>query len=155
MGAALAVCMLGLAMAFYALERLSLINLATTLGQDDGRAPAAVPLSLFVGLAMVNFSVFYALIAWSRYVRRHPGTPQAPAWLLVIVFILAGGAMLWALATHAGWLGRQETVPMSVHWGYIGFQVFNATLVLVAVVLVGVRWSPGYKHRHDAVAAQP
>lgn len=144
-GGALAVTVLGLSMAFYSLERLSLINVATTLGQDDGRSPMSVQLSLFVGLALVNISAFWALIQWSRFLRAHPDTKQAPAWLFVGIFVLAGAAMVWALATHAAWLRLQETVPQDVHWGYISFQVVAATLLLVSVVLVAVRWSPGYK----------
>lgn len=145
MGVLLALAVLGLSMAFYSLERLSLINLATSLGQDDGRSPLSVQLSLFIGLALVNLSAFWALIQWARYVRQHPGTRQAPPWLFVGIFVAAGAAMLWALATHSAWLRLQETVPAEVHWGYIAFQVVAASLLLTSVVLVAVRWSPGYK----------
>ena len=145
MAVALAAGVLGLAQAFYSLERLSLINLATTLGQDDGRPPASVTFSLFSGIAILNLALFYAVSRWAKYLRTHPRTSQAPAWLLIAIFTIAGGAMVWALATHAAWLRLQDAVPMSVHWGYIAFQVVGASLVLVSLVLLAARWSPGYK----------
>lgn len=145
MAGALVVGVFGLCMAFYSLERLSLINLATSLEQDDGKAPLSVTLSLFAGLALLNIALFYAVSRWAKYLRTHPRTSQAPAWLLIGIFVVAGAAMVWALATHAGWLRLQESVPLSVHWGYIAFQVVAAALVLVSLVLLAARWSPGYK----------
>ena len=145
MGVALVVGVLGLCMAFYSLERLSLINLATSLQQDDGKAPLTVTVSLFAGLAILNLALFYAVSHWAKYLRTHPRTTQAPAWLLIGIFTVAGAAMVWALATHAGWLRIQDSVPLSVNWGYIAFQVVAASLVLVSLVLLAARWSPGYK----------
>lgn len=145
MAGALVVGVLGLCMAFYSLERLSLINLATSLQQDDGKPPASVTFSLFAGLALLNLALFYAVSRWAKYLRTHPRTAQAPAWLLIGTFMVAGAAMVWALATHAGWLRLQDSVPLSVDWGYIAFQVVAAALVLVSLVLLAARWSPGYK----------
>lgn len=153
MGISLALCWLGLAMAFYSLERMSLINLATTLGQDDGEAPMTVRVALFIGLALVNLTTFFALWRWSRFLRANPRTRQAPVWLLVGVLVLGGAAMTWALATHTGWIRAQAIVPLSVNWGYIAFQVVAASLVLVPLVLVGARWSPGYKPRDPELDA--
>lgn len=145
MAVALVAGILGLCMAFYSLERLSLINLATFLNQDDGKAPLSVTISLFAGLTVLNLALFYAVSKWAKYLRTHPRTAQAPAWLLIGTFMLAGAAMVWALATHAGWLRIQAEVPLSVHWGYIAFQVVAAALVLVSLVLLAAKWSPGYK----------
>jgi len=145
MACALAAGVLGLLIAFYSLERLSLINLATTLGQDDGKPPATVTTSLFVGLAILNVALFYAMARWAKYLRAHPRTSQAPAWLLIAIFSIAGATMVWALATHAAWLRLQEAVPQTVQWGYVAFQVIAASLILVSLVLLAARWSPGYK----------
>ena len=145
MAGALVAGIFGLVQAFYSLERLSLINLATTLGQDDGKPPASVTASLFAGLTILNIAIFYAVSRWAKYLRTHPRTSQAPAWLLISIFSVAGAAMVWALATHAGWLRLQDSVPLTVHWGYIAFQVVAASLVLVSLVLLAARWSPGYK----------
>lgn len=152
-GGVIAFGVLGLSMAFYSLERLALINLATTLGQDDGRAPLAVTISLFVGLVLVFASTFWGMWRWARYLREHPRTSQAPVWLLLSILGVGGGAMIWALATHSGWLRIQETVPLSVNWGYIAFQVVAATFVLIPLVLLAVRWAPGYKHAPASPAA--
>ncbi len=145
MAGAFVIGVLGLCIAFYSLERLSLINLATSLQQDDGKPPLTVTFSLFGGLAVLNLALFYAVSRWAKYLRTHPRTTQAPAWLLIGTFTVAGAAMVWALATHAGWLRLQESVPLSVQWGYIAFQVVAAALVLVSLVLLAARWSPGYK----------
>ncbi len=145
MAARLAAGLLGLAMAFYSLERLSLINLATSLGEDDGVAPLSVTVSLFVGLSLVFLASFFALAHWSEYLREHPKTPQMPPWALILILLFGGGLMLWALATHSGWLRAQQVVPLSVNWGYVSFQIVAASLVLVPLVLLAARWSPGYK----------
>ena len=147
MAVALSGGVIGLTVAFYSLERLSLINLATTLGQDDGKPPFTVQLALFGGLALLNVSLFYAVHRWSRFLRRRPRTPQAPVWLLIAGFMVPGAVMIWALATHAAWLHLQATVPHDVHWAYIVLQVICASLVLVSLVLLAARWSPGYKQR--------
>lgn len=135
----------GLSMMFYAFERLSLVQLAHTLGQGDGRPPGTVQASLFVGLSLLNLSALFALNRWAKFVREFPKTRQAPVWFLVALLLVGGGAMVWALATHSGWLRTLDEVPLSVHWGYIGFQVVAAMLVLIPLVLLGARWSPGYK----------
>ncbi len=147
-GGLIALGVLGLSMAFYSLERLALINLATTLGQDDGKAPLAVTISLFVGLVLVFLATFFGMWRWARYLRENPRTPQAPVWLLLSVLGVGGAAMIWALATHSGWLRIQETVLIHVHWGYIAFQVVAASFVLIPLVLLAVRWAPGYKNVH-------
>ncbi len=147
MGVSLVGGVIGLTMAFYSLERLSLINLATTLGEDDGKPPLTVELALFGGLALLNLSLFYAVQRWAKYLREKPRTPQAPVWLLIAGFVLPGATMIWALATHSGWLHLQEKVPTTVHWGYILFQVVAAALLLISLVLLAARWSPGYKRR--------
>lgn len=135
----------GLGMMFYSFERLSLVQLAHTLGQGDGRPPGTVQASLFVGLSLLNLSALFALNRWAKYVREFPNTRQAPVWFLLALLLFGGGAMVWALATHSGWLRTLEEVPISVHWGYIGFQIVAAMLVLIPLVLLGARWSPGYK----------
>ncbi len=147
MAVAFAVAAVGLSMVFYSFERLSLIQLAHTLDQGDGRSPATVQMSLFVGLALLNLAAFFALFQWAHFLREFPRTPQAPVWLLVGLLLLGGGAMVWALATHASWLRTLDEAPLSVHWGYIVWQVVAAMLVLMPLVLLGARWSPGYKHQ--------
>ena len=147
MGAAFGVAAVGLSMMFYSFERLSLVQLAHTLDQGDGRAPGTVQASLFFGLALLSLSASFALFQWANYLREHPRTPQAPVWFLVALLLVGGGGIVWALATHAGWLRTLDEVPLSVHWGYIAFQVVAAMLALIPLVLLGARWSPGYKHQ--------
>lgn len=139
------VAVVGLSMMFYSFERLSLVQLAHTLGQGDGGPPGTVQASLFVGLALINLSALFALNRWANFLREFPKTKQAPVWFLVALLLFGGAAMVWALATHAGWLRTLDEVPLSVPWGYISFQVVAAMLVLIPLVLLAARWSPGYK----------
>jgi len=149
MGLAFAVAAVGLGMLFYSFERLSLVELARTLDQGEGGAPGTVQASLFFGLVLFNFAALFALVRWANYLREFPRTPQAPVWFLVALLVIGGGAMVWALATHTGWLRTLDEVPLTVSWGYIMFQVVAAMLVLMALVLLGARWSPGYKRQSN------
>src|SRR5690606_20218067 len=94
---------------------------------------------------LLNFSTFYALTKWARYLRRHPETPQAPVWLLIGVIVVAGAALLTAVANHSAFVRTQVPVPMDISHGFIAFQVVTGALVLVPLVLLGVRWAPGYR----------
>ena len=145
MAGAFALLIVGLAMMFYSLERLSLINLAETLGQGDGERPFGLTASLFIGLIGVNFALFYALTRWAAFIRRNPGTPQAPVSLLITVLCASGLAFVASIAIHASYLRTLEVVPMDVSWGYICFQVLAAAVALIVLVLIAVRWSPGYR----------
>ncbi len=151
MGLLCAVAVVGLSMMFYAFERLSLVQLAHTLGQGDGSPPGTVQASLFVGLALLNLSALFALYRWALFLREFPETSQAPVWFLVALLLCGGGVMVWALATHSGYLRTLEEVPLSVNWGYIGFQVVAAMLVMIPLVLLAARWSPGYKREANPV----
>jgi len=146
MAGALVAVWVGLGMMFYSLERVALIRMAEEAGQGDGGRPVGLTLSLFLGLVIVNFALFYALTRWAAFIRGNPGTPQAPVSLLIAVLVISGGALVVALAIHASYLRGLEVIPMAVSWGYIAFQVLAATIALVALVLIAVRWSPGYRH---------
>lgn len=144
---ALVVLTVGLLMMFFALERLALIRMAHTAGQGNGQYPVAVQVALFVGLLAVNFSLFYALTKWADFLRDNQDTPQAPVWVLIGVLVVAGALMVLAMAMHAGYVRGLDLVPNHVAWAYIVFQVCAADFALVALVLIAVRWSPGYRRR--------
>lgn len=145
MAGALVSAMIGLGMLFWALEKTSLFALAGGGNADTARAPVAVYLALFAGLLLVTFSVFYAVVRWSRFLGENPETKQLPPWLGITVGAVAGGSLLAAIATHAAWLNDQEPVPMAVNEGFVLFEVAMGALLLVPMVLVGVRWAPGYQ----------
>jgi hypothetical protein len=149
MGLSLAIAAVGLSMMFYSFERLSLVQLAHTLGQGDGGTALTVQTSLFVGLALLNLSALFALNRWANFLREFPETRQAPLWFLVALLLFGGAAMVWGMATHSGWLRTLSEVPLSVSWGYISFQVVAAMLVLIPLVLLAARWSPGYKRESN------
>ena len=136
-------------MVVWALERTSLISFAAALDGRDATTPARIYVTMFVGLALVNVSTFFAVRQWSGYLRQHPDASQLPVWFLVILIVLPGGALITSVATHAGYIRSLDQVPMDPNPGFVGFQVVMAALLLIALVLLGVRWAPGYK-RPDA-----
>lgn len=145
MFSALAAAIVGEAMLFWALERSALVSLEGSTMGHDGRAPFSIYVTLFVGLLLVNFSVFFALTQWARYLREHPGTPQLPVWFLFSIAGVAGAALITGIANHSAYIQSLDTVPMDVSQGFIAYQVVTGTLVLVPLVLLAVRWAPGYR----------
>jgi hypothetical protein len=68
-------------------------------------------------------------------------------WLLLAVIVVAGGAGVLGLATHWGYIRSLNVVPMAVDQGYIAYQVLTSAAVLGSMVVMGVRWAPGYRPR--------
>ncbi|WP_084104415.1 hypothetical protein [Demequina sp. NBRC 110056] len=141
-GALIITGIVGLTMLFYALERTSLVTFAEGAG---ARPPFRIYLTLFVGLAIVNLCVFYGFKMWARYVREHPDTRHLPIWFLLTILVIGGGALITAVATHAGYLRGLDTMPEAPNMGYVGFQVIAAAFVLIPLVLLCARFAPGYK----------
>ncbi|WP_156165352.1 hypothetical protein [Demequina rhizosphaerae] len=141
MGGALALGVLGLTLVFWQLEHASLYAFAGL-----GRPSTAVYALLFTGLVLVNVSVFYMLTRWSRFLRAHPETRQLPPWFLVGVIVLSGAVLVTGIAVHAGYLRSLDPLPMDISQGFVAFEVSFASLVLVPLVLLAVRWSTGYRN---------
>ncbi|WP_062460627.1 hypothetical protein [Demequina soli] len=140
MGAALALGVLGLGLIFWQLEHASL-NASAGLG----RPSLPVYGLMFVGLLLLYASLFYALTRWSRFLHAHPETRQLPPWFLVAIIVFSGAALVTGIAVHAGYLREQDPVPMEISQGFIAYEVSFATLALVPLVLLGVRWATGYR----------
>ena len=140
MGGALAAGVLGLMLVFWQLEHASLRAFAGL-----GRPSPAVYALLFAGLLLLGASVLYAFTRWAAFLRAHPETRQLPVWLLVAILVLAGGSFVMGAAIHAGYLREQDPVPMEISQGFVAYEVSFAALVLVALVLLGARWAPGYR----------
>jgi hypothetical protein len=137
----------GLAMLLWALELTSLAALEGAQNGTDGRPDTGVYLLLFAGLVVVNLATFSALTRWSRYLREHPRTKQLPVVLLVGVLILMGTALVIGVAIHSDWLHAQAEAPTTVSQGYIAYQVVFGTIAIATLVLLAVRWSPGFRRR--------
>ena len=144
MGGALAAGVLGLYMTLSALERTALTSLASPGGGAE-RPPAGTYLLMFVGLALLNVATFFALTQWSRFTRANPDVRKAPVWLLILIMMFAFGMAVIGVAVHSAWVGEQTPVPTDLNQGFILFQVFFCALALVCLVLISVRWSPGFK----------
>ena len=143
---ALSVGVIGLYMTFCALERAALSSLAAAPG-EPGRPPSGTYLLLFGGLAILNLATFFALTRWHRFVRANPGMKQALVWLLIAIMIFAGIMLVTGVAVHSGWARSQEELPMNINQGFVVYAVFFSAMALVCLVLIAVRWSPGYKRR--------
>lgn len=145
LSAALLGGIVGLALFFWALERSSLLALRAS---NDGHVvdvPLWVSALMFAGLILVNFALFFGLSQWSQYIRKHPRTYQLPVWSLFSIVVVAGALMITGLARHSAFVQSHDVVPMDVSEGFVAFQVAMGALVLSALVLLGVRWSPGYR----------
>jgi hypothetical protein len=145
MAASLAGLWISLAIVFYCLERLGLIRMAEMAGQGDGSRPPSLVAWLFIGFLLLNATLFYALTRWARFIRSNPATPQAPVSVLIALVAVCGAALIAAMAIHSTYLWSLEVVPMEVSWGYIAFQIIAGSVALIALVLIAVRWSPGYR----------
>ena len=144
---ALVAGMFGLGMLFWALELTSLASLEASAQGGDASPSKGVYALMFAGLVLVNLATFSALTRWSRYLREHPETKQLPVALLVGVLVLAGGALVTGIAIHSDWVRQQDPIPTTVQQGFIMFEVLFATIAVATLVLLAVRWSPGYKRR--------
>lgn len=143
---AIIVGLIGLTMLIYALERTSLVNFAAMHDGTEAVIPMRIYITMFVGLATVNLCAFWVLNQWSQYLRAHPDVKQLPVWFLVLLIVLPGGALITSVATHAGYIRSLDVVPVDPNAGFVAFQVIMAALVIIALVLLGARWAPGYKH---------
>jgi hypothetical protein len=150
MAAALVGGVAGLVMLFWALERTTLVALAADVYGTASEPPFITYVMMFLGLILINFAVFYGLTEWSNYLRRNPDTQQLPVWVLFSVSAVSGAALLTGIANHSAFVQSQEEVPMEISQGFIAYQVVTAALVLAPLVLLGVRWSPGYRPRLPA-----
>lgn len=146
MTGALAAGIMGQIMLFWAIERTSLVAFEASVHGQAERAPFSTYVVMFLGLIILNFSVFFALTHWSRYLRRNPDVKQLPVWLLFSVAVVASAALLTGIANHSAFIQSHEVIPMRVDFEFIAFQVAMGTLVLLPMVLLAVRWSPGYRH---------
>jgi len=147
MAGALVAGMVGLSMLFWALELTSLAAYGASKDGTDAHPPATTYLLMFLGLVLVNLATFYALTHWSRYLREHPSTTQLPVAVLVGVLILTGAAVVLGVSIHSSWMHSQPTTPIVVNQGFIAYEVVFATALVATLVLLAVRWSPGYKRR--------
>ena len=147
MAGALVVGMIGLCLLVWALELTTLASFSAAQDGTQAQPATGTYLLMFAGLVIVNLATFFALTQWSRYLREHPNTKQFPVAVLVGVLILAGAAVVFGIAMHSDWLRAQDPVPMTVRQGFVAYEVIFSTVVIATLVLLAVRWSPGYKRR--------
>lgn len=137
----------GLTMVMWGLERVALVDAAVRLRSEPIAIPTHVYLLVFVGLVLVSLAIACAVTTWGGVLKENPGTRQVPTWVLIVVMAVAGGAGLAGLARHSDHVRSLEVVPTVVSQGYIAYQVLALSVLLVALVMMGVRWAPGYRPR--------
>ena len=149
MGGALVVAFIGLGLLFWSLERTALVALDDGGNAETARAPFDVYVSMFIGLVLLGFAVFFAVLRWSQYLGENPESTQIPAWLGISIIVVALAALVAGIAIHSAWLNEQDPVPTLVNDGFVLFEVMMGAFVLVPLVLVGVRWAPGFRREPD------
>jgi len=137
----------GLFMLFWGFERIALSATQAVQRGVEFDPPSHVVALLFSGLALVNVATFYALTTWSRYLQAHPNTKQLAVALQMSVLTASGYALIAGVAAHSKAVRSQSPVDMAVNAGYIAYEVLFATIVISALVLLAVRWSPGFRRR--------
>jgi uncharacterized membrane protein len=147
MAGALVALVIGLSMLVWGLELIAIAALQGNANGTDARPAASTYLLMFIGLVVVNLATFYALTHWSRYLREHPKTKQFPVAILVSVLVLTGAAIVYGVATHSAWMGEQDAATLVPRQGFVAYEVVFATVMIATLVLLAVRWSPGYKRR--------
>jgi hypothetical protein len=147
LGGCLGAGIAGLTMVMWGLERVALVDAAVRLSGESIAMPGYVYVLVFVGLALVSLAVACAVTTWGGVLKASPETRQVPVWTLIVVMALAGGAGLTGLARHSGYVRSLDEVPTTVSEGYIAYQVLAVSILLVALVMMGVRWAPGYRPR--------
>lgn len=146
MAAATALIMLGLIILVYGLERLMIDHHASaTVRATTEVAPELMV--FFAGFVLVNLGVFYLLSRWASFYRSNPGLRQAPVSLLVGFVAVLGAAVITAMALHAGRMRHLAPGTPTISWGYIALMVVLVALLLLTLVFIAVRWSPGYHRR--------
>lgn len=136
---------IGISMVFWGLEQAALVRMAAVRGEHTGNLPFTVYLTLFIGLCATFLTVADALKTWAKHLRENPNTKQMPVWVAVLIMVAAGAVLITALAIHSAWMREQNPVPLGPDLGFVLFETLCLTLVLTPLVLMGVRWAPGYK----------
>ncbi len=147
LGGCLAMGVTGLTMVLWGLERSELVDAAVRLRGESETIPGHIYVLVFVGLVLVSLAVYCAVTTWGGVLKENPDTRQIPVWILVAVMAVAGGAGLVGLAQHSSYIRSLDVVPMAVNQGYIAYQVVTLSVLLTALVIMGVRWAPGYRPR--------
>ena len=153
LGGCLAAGLAALTMLLWGLERAALVAAAVRAEGESASIPTHAYALVFSGLVLLGAAVYCALTTWGGFLKANPETAQLPVWLLLAIIVVAGGAGLLGFAVHWGYIRSLAVVPMTVDQGYIAYQVMTAAAALASVVILGVRWAPGYRPR--ALGARP
>lgn len=124
-----------------------LVEGAAGAGGESGSVPTSAYVLVFSGLVLVGLAVYGALTTWGGFLKDNPETRQIPVWLLLAITVVSASAGLLGFAAHWGYIRSLDVAPTAVNEGYIAYQVMVSVAVLASLVLLGVRWAPGYRPR--------
>jgi uncharacterized membrane protein len=150
MGYALGALAAGLAMILAGIERTQLISTEADRQGTEAVIPGSVYVFLVVGVVLLNLAAFSGLTIWSRHLRAHPETREAPVWILLMIIVIAGGLGLAGYAVHSGDIASHDVIPSDVNWGFIAVETLLATIATAVLIILGARWTP----RHRPARAQ-
>jgi drug/metabolite transporter (DMT)-like permease len=150
LGLALIAGAAGLVMILVGVERTTLLDAEAVREGTESEVPRGVFILLVVGVVLLSIAVFSALTVWGRHFRDNSEARQAPVWVFLGIIVVAGGLGLAGYASHTTNIRSLEVIPTNVDWRFIALQGFLGTIVIAALVIMGVRWTP----RHQPARAQ-
>jgi hypothetical protein len=142
---ALVVGAAGLVLISIGVEKSTLIQTDADLKGITAKPPGSVFLLLSIGVTLLSFAVFGALTVLGRHRRARPGSRELPVAVLLSIVVVVGGLGLWGYVAHTTHIHSLEVVSLDVDWGFIAFQGLLGTVVIAALVVMGVRWTPGHQ----------
>ena len=145
MGVAAVVLAGGLAMIQAGIERMQHLSADAERQGTEVDIPGSVFILLVVGVFVMTPAAFSGLSTWSRHLRHNPKTRQVPTWILLVIFVAAGGLGLAGLAAHSGSLTSADAVSTTVDWDFVAVETILGTIAIEALILLGARWTPQHR----------
>ncbi len=139
----------GLVLILVGVEKSTLVHADADLKGVTAEPPGSVFALLIVGVLLLSPAVFGALTVLGRHHRalrrERPGAREVPVLVLLAIAVVAGGLGLWTYIAHTTHIRSLEEVSLDVDWGFIALQGLCGTIVITALVVMGVRWTPGHQ----------
>jgi drug/metabolite transporter (DMT)-like permease len=139
----------GLVLILVGMEKSTLIHADADLKGITVEPPGSVFVLLSIGVLLLSPAVFGALTVLGRHRRERrrerPGAREVPVLVLLAIAVVAGGLGLWTYVAHTTHIRSLAEVSLDVDSGFIALQGLCGTIVIAALVVMGVRWTPGHQ----------
>jgi len=139
----------GLVLILVGVEKSTLIRADADLKGIATEPPGSVFVLFSIGVTLLSFAFFGALTVVGRHHRErrreHPEAREVPVLALLAIVVAVGGLGLWSYADHTIHIRSLSEVSLDVDWGFIALQALCGTIVIAALVVMGVRWTSGHQ----------